>query len=203
MLIDAILLISVQLPLIVKVLCGHDRGLELIHGSSVGMFQVWHDGSQAVEVMALIFLQTVWLSHRHPARLYACPTQWGRLSTPTGVAASQQTNQHLYTLARAEMLSEEVCRILLTEDFAKIDSAATDSLLDPQQMRVFVAKLAETLARTNTYRGGRVSPHADRHVLPKVLHETLESEAHAGSSDDSAELGFAAAEGHAGLCAAP
>jgi len=118
------------------------------------MFQVWHDGSQAVEVMALIFLQTVCLSHRHPTRLYACPTQWGRLRTPTGVAASQQTQQHLYTLARAEMLGGEVCRILLTEDFAKIDSAATDSLLDPQQMRVYMAKLAKTLARTNTYRGG-------------------------------------------------
>ena len=112
--------------------------------------RVWHDGPQAVEVMAFLFLRTVCLRHRYSARLHACPTQWGRLSAPTGVAASQQTHQHLYALARAEMLGDEVCRILLTEDFAKIDSAATDSLLDPQQMRVYMEKLAKTLASTNT-----------------------------------------------------
>jgi len=52
------------------------------------------------------------------------------------------------------MLGKEVCWILLAEDFAKIHAAATDNLLDPQQVRVYVAKLAKALARTNTYCGG-------------------------------------------------
>jgi hypothetical protein len=52
------------------------------------------------------------------------------------------------------MLGEQVRRILLTEDLAEIYSAAADSLLDPQQVRVDVAKLPQTLARANAYRGG-------------------------------------------------
>jgi len=52
------------------------------------------------------------------------------------------------------MFGEQICWILPAEDFAKIHATATDSLLDPQQMRVYVAKLAKALARTNTYRGG-------------------------------------------------
>ena len=51
------------------------------------------------------------------------------------------------------MLGEQICWILLAEDFANIHAAATDSLLYPQQVRVYVAKLPKTFARSNAYRG--------------------------------------------------
>ena len=108
-----------------------------------------HDRPQAVEVVRILLLRAVGLSHRHPNCLHACPSQWGRLSAPTGVAASEQTHQHLHALAGADMLGGQVRRIRPTEDFAKIHSAAADSLLDPQQVRVYMAKLAKALARTN------------------------------------------------------
>ena len=52
------------------------------------------------------------------------------------------------------MFGEQICWILPAEDFAKIHATATDSLLDPQQMRVYVATIPKTLPRSGAYRGG-------------------------------------------------
>ena len=107
-----------------------------------------------MEVVGTLLLQAVGFRQSDLARLHACPPQWGRVGAPTGVAAPKQTYQHLYALARAEMFGKEVRWAPLTEDLTEVHSATADSLLDPQQVRVYVAELAETLPGADANRCG-------------------------------------------------
>ena len=120
--------------------------------SRFGCSRVRHHWSQAVEVVGTLLLQAVGFRHSDLARLHACPPQWGRVGAPTGVAAPEQTYQHLYALARAEMFGKEVCWVPLAEDLPEVHPAAADSMLDPQQVRVYVAELAKTLPSADTDR---------------------------------------------------
>ena len=109
----------------------------------------------------------------------------------------------MHSLSRAEVFGEEIGRILLTQDLAEVYAPAAHCLLDPEQVGVDVAHLTQTLSSTDPDRGGRVCPDSQWEDVAQICHQALESEAHAGTSNHSAEFRLATAQRDPRLRTAP
>ena len=99
-------------------------------------------------------------------------------------------------VAAAEMLREEVRRVLLPANFAELDAPISHALLHPQAVGVDVPQLAEALARADAHRRRAVGPHAQRRCDTEVFEEALVAEAYSGAFDDAVVFGLTRRQGH-------
>ncbi len=88
------------------------------------------------------------------------------------------------------MLCEEVRGIGRAVDLPEVNPPVPHCLLYPQQVRIEMAKLTETLAAADADRCRRVRPDAELQPVPQVGHQALEAETHPSAADGPVELGF-------------
>ncbi len=141
-------------------------------------------------------------AHRlHAEQLsFACSDAGSRLGrgcrAPVLVGTSEQPEEVVDLVRAAEVLREQVRRILFATYFEELQRLVSHPLLYPQALGIDVAQAAQTLPATDPNGCGAIRPYSDRKLVAEIGEQGLESQGDSTRFYDSVKLGFPTAEGN-------
>ncbi len=97
------------------------------------------------------------------------PELWGCRRAPVSEPASKELSETLYLPQAGKMLGAEVGWVEVSSHLPELKVLFSDSLLDPQALRVDMPEFPKAAAATDAYRGRAVSPHANSHGNAEIL----------------------------------